>query len=463
MLRLIDEHATARQKALESGILTAKASTRTWAIPPGPDAQKPPTISEQSWQRHLKRLSEEAANGPRHRRITRTSLFAPSNLRVDTKSSSWQEKKPTEISRRHSIHVSSPDGFISWTAQGEWIHVYDHDRVEQRGVDARRQNDYALAGLGRVLLPSDVERVRLRKADYQERPCLVLDESKPKASVRIVQTIDPARGYALLKREKYYINEGRRTPMDDSRPYSVERFEWRPFADGAWIPASLEESRFKLSGKDADIPPRRTFHSLTEFMNVEIRPIANSRFRVEGLDVTPVRGNVHTDWCVYDHRIDTARNVFDVLGAEALPLSVSTWVGGETSLKQLKGRTVLLCFFGHWPERGLLTELKVLQREHAREGLAIVGCRAPTDDADAIRKLRANHKLNFPIGIGERFEDSAVGKTELAWGVKAFPLFVLIDRDGTIREVSWHIGYIKQALDRRAKGAFDKSGSARSQ
>jgi thiol-disulfide isomerase/thioredoxin len=103
--------------------------------------------------------------------------------------------------------------------------------------------------------------------------------------------------------------------------------------------------------------------------------------------------------------------------------------GATHHLADWKGRPVLVNFWATWcdPCRREIPLLKTLQQEHAAEGLQIVGI--AVDSQDAVRQYAAEHRIDYPVLIGEQGGLAAV----TAFGMDTvLPFSVFADRRGRI-------------------------------
>jgi thiol-disulfide isomerase/thioredoxin len=100
--------------------------------------------------------------------------------------------------------------------------------------------------------------------------------------------------------------------------------------------------------------------------------------------------------------------------------------GKPVSLDAYRGKLVLLDFWASWcaPCIVEMPHLVALQKRHAGK-LQIVGV-AMDDDAATAKQTVAQHRLNYPVVMG----DVALGR--LYGGVLGLPQFYLIGRDGKV-------------------------------
>ena len=107
-------------------------------------------------------------------------------------------------------------------------------------------------------------------------------------------------------------------------------------------------------------------------------------------------------------------------------------VNGRTvRLSDYKGKVVLINFWATWcpPCRAEMPDLVRLQRQHAKEGLQIIGITYPPEIKTRVRRFARNLKVNYPIILGTREIKARFSSEE------TLPLTVVINRDGTVKDI----------------------------
>lgn len=136
-----------------------------------------------------------------------------------------------------------------------------------------------------------------------------------------------------------------------------------------------------------------------------------------------------------------------LVGQEAPMFSARTLDGDEITLKDYRGRAVLVYFWGTWcsPCVASLPGLKRLHDELAgkhRERFAMISL-AMDDDTTRLYDLTEKHKLAWPqTRIGTH------SKTAAAYGVVGAPYYVVIAPDGKIASTSRNWKKIRAAVAR---------------
>jgi peroxiredoxin len=166
-----------------------------------------------------------------------------------------------------------------------------------------------------------------------------------------------------------------------------------------------------------------------------------------------VEGAVQTKKDVSTIRVDSLRVLAPSLAereagnlvGQTVDLKLKDLSGVEQSLESLKGRIVILNFWGTYciPCRKEMPDLAALQNEFAPFGVQVIG--VSTDDLEDRAKVLQfvrETKVNFPIWVGGSIEHM------MRFGLGgALPGTVLIDREGNVfRSIS---GVINQGMLRK--------------
>ena len=122
-----------------------------------------------------------------------------------------------------------------------------------------------------------------------------------------------------------------------------------------------------------------------------------------------------------------------VLGQETMaPQFALKDVNGRTvRLSDYHGKVVLINFWATWcpPCRAEMPDLVRLQREHAKQGLQIIGITYPPETKSRVRRFARSLKVNYPIILGTRQIKARFSSEE------TLPLTVVIDRDGNVSNI----------------------------
>ena len=123
----------------------------------------------------------------------------------------------------------------------------------------------------------------------------------------------------------------------------------------------------------------------------------------------------------------------NVLGQEAIaPQFALKDVNGRTvRLSDYRGKVVLINFWATWcpPCRAEMPDLVRLQREHAKQGLQIIGITYPPERKARVRRFARSLKVNYPIILGTREIKARFSSEE------NLPLTVVVNRDGKVSDI----------------------------
>lgn len=212
--------------------------------------------------------------------------------------------------------------------------------------------------------------------------------------------------------------------ISDSLIFEGKRYPLAAYAlDGGGLyriavtPASENESaRFRIKIRDAepiDAPPASPRQSLLTIANSALNSITSIAANLE-----PAVGLTE--------------------GSRAPDFTVMT-VGGESiTLSELRGKAVLLNFWGTWcgPCRREMPEFQRAYDRFSQDGFEIVAI-AFNDTFEAIASFRDEFGLSFPLALDE------TGELNDAYGIQTRPSSFLLDADGVI--LARHFGLMTEA------------------
>ena len=136
-----------------------------------------------------------------------------------------------------------------------------------------------------------------------------------------------------------------------------------------------------------------------------------------------------------------------VLGQQVAPQFALKDLNGRTvRLSDYRGKVVLINFWATWcpPCRAEMPDLVRLQRQHAKQGLQIIGITYPPESKTRVRRFARSLKVNYPIILGtsqikDRFSSENV-----------LPITVVIGRDGKVNDIISGI-LLRQEFDEKIK------------
>lgn len=122
-----------------------------------------------------------------------------------------------------------------------------------------------------------------------------------------------------------------------------------------------------------------------------------------------------------------------VLGQETVAprFALKDLNGRTVRLSDYRGKVVVINFWATWcpPCRAEMPDLIRLQREHAAQGLQIIGITYPPEKKTRVRRFARSLKVNYPIILGTRELKARFSSDD------TLPLTVVINRDGKVSEI----------------------------
>ncbi|HNR36765.1 MAG TPA: carboxypeptidase regulatory-like domain-containing protein [Candidatus Hydrogenedentes bacterium] len=127
----------------------------------------------------------------------------------------------------------------------------------------------------------------------------------------------------------------------------------------------------------------------------------------------------------------------DMLDRPAPPIACDTWFNSEPlTLESLKGRVIVLLFWGGFDERSAgrntieeLRAIHVLLKDDAE--VALVGIHDGGKEPAEVRRYVEEYRIEFPVG-----RDAEPFRTFGAYDIHYIPQIVLIDKHGILRHVN---------------------------
>ena len=143
----------------------------------------------------------------------------------------------------------------------------------------------------------------------------------------------------------------------------------------------------------------------------------------------------------------TAGNRVDLTGKDAPSFRGVSLDGKAYSLEELKGKPVLLDFWASWcgPCIKSMPTLEKLHADYRAQGLVILGIDVG-EKRETVEKFLQTKSVSYPVIMGDEAGIPA------AYGVSAFPTFVMIGPDG--RVAAHQIGFNEPTLS----GIVSKAG-----
>ncbi len=125
-------------------------------------------------------------------------------------------------------------------------------------------------------------------------------------------------------------------------------------------------------------------------------------------------------------------------GAPAPEWGTGPWSDGKTrKLSDYRGKVVFLDFWGIWcgPCLHGLPIVEKLKSKYEKRGVVFLSIHTPGDDEKTIRQLLDSKKVSLPFALDvdlRRADIDKLGVSSERFGIKAYPTYFLIDREGKI-------------------------------
>lgn len=128
------------------------------------------------------------------------------------------------------------------------------------------------------------------------------------------------------------------------------------------------------------------------------------------------------------------------IGALAPDFALQGLDGKPVSLKNLRGKAVVLNFWATWcpPCRAEMAALNQVQRDLADRGLVVLGINQ-LEASQKVQRFMQEQRLKFPIAL------DSFGDASQTYRISALPTTYFIDRNGIIQDVVFG-GPMAQAL-----------------
>jgi len=120
--------------------------------------------------------------------------------------------------------------------------------------------------------------------------------------------------------------------------------------------------------------------------------------------------------------------------------------GRKFSVSEYKGQVVLVNFWATWcaPCRAEIPDLVKLQKRYRTQGLRVIGVTYPPQTVSQVKRFARRLRMNYRLALG------TAAVKELLTSSNALPVTVVIDRDGTLREVIEGVMYADE-FDQKVK------------
>lgn len=116
-------------------------------------------------------------------------------------------------------------------------------------------------------------------------------------------------------------------------------------------------------------------------------------------------------------------------GKPASALSIASWIGSEVSVKESRGKVMVVDFWATWcgPCMASIPHNVELVKSYGEKGLVFVGVHDSNNGWDRAPGVVKDKGINYPVGVDKS------GASVKDYAVQFWPTYVAIDRAGVVR------------------------------
>lgn len=136
------------------------------------------------------------------------------------------------------------------------------------------------------------------------------------------------------------------------------------------------------------------------------------------------------EWFFLNEAQQQEPSLEQLVGKPAPALSVEKWIGDAVTLKESRGKVVVIDFWATWcgPCRRAIPENVEMVERYEGRGLVFIGMHDAGSGWDQAPDVIRSSKINYPVAL-----DSKGGVSAKAYGLRFFPTYIAIDKRGIVR------------------------------
>ncbi len=146
-------------------------------------------------------------------------------------------------------------------------------------------------------------------------------------------------------------------------------------------------------------------------------------------------------------------------GQPAPELNVSTWIGEKVSIKESRGRIVVLDLWAAWCDpciRAMHFDMTIA-RDYSARGVTLVAVHDSTRGWDKAQARIADRQVKYSVGLDANDEKD---NTAARYRLESWPTYVLIDRSGKVRAAGLAPEHVEDAINELLKEPWDERSIA---
>jgi thiol-disulfide isomerase/thioredoxin len=132
-------------------------------------------------------------------------------------------------------------------------------------------------------------------------------------------------------------------------------------------------------------------------------------------------------------------------------LTLKDWIGEAQDLEKLKGKVVIVDFWGTWcpPCMRSIPHNVQLYNQHKDDGLMFIGVHDSKRGHEKMASVAKDKMITYPLAVDND------GASTKAWHISFWPTYFVIDRKGTIRAAGLTPENVEKVVEKLLKEEAD--------